>query len=83
MIKSFQILQERFQHGTGKVRRDFKAVAVICEDKIEAEESMWDVLVDDVLKEDPDSDSESDMKDMPVSNGESDEDEDEDKDKDE
>ena len=41
------------------------------------EEPLWDVLVQDVLKEDPDSDSDSDMEDMPVSDGESDEDEDE------
>ena len=40
---------------------------------------MWDVLVEDVLKEDSDSDSDSDMEDMPVSDGESDEDEDDDK----
>ena len=78
MAKSFQILRERFQYGTRKVRTAFKTVAVICQYKIEVEEPLWDVLVQDVLKEDPDSDSDSDMEDMPVSDGESDEDEDED-----
>lgn len=78
MTKSFQILRERFRHGTGKVGRAFEAVAVICQYKIEAEEPLWDVLVEDVLKEDSDSDSDSDMEDMPVSDGESDEDEDDD-----
>ena len=78
MTKSFQILREQFRHGTGKVGSAFEAVAVICQYKIEAEEPLWDVLVEDVLKEDPDSDSDSDMEDMPVSDGESDGDEDED-----
>ena len=75
MVKSFQILWEQFRHGTGKVGRAFEAVAVICQYKIEAEEPLWDVLVEDVLKEDPDPDLDRDMDDMPVSNGESDEDE--------
>jgi hypothetical protein len=44
MTKSFQILRERFRHGPGKIGIAFEAVAVICQDKIEAEEPLWDVL---------------------------------------
>jgi hypothetical protein len=72
MTKSFQILRERFRHGPGKIGRAFEAVAVICQYKIEAEEPLWDVLVEDVLKEDVEEDSDSDMEDI-VTDGEDDE----------
>ena len=75
LTKSFEILWEWFWHWTSKVRSAFEAVAVICYYKIEAEEPLWDVLVADVLKQDPDSDSQSDTKDMVISNGGSDGDE--------
>ena len=71
------IFRERFRHRKRKVQTIFKAVAVSCQYKIEAEEPLCDVLVEDVLKEDSDLDLDSDMEDMPVSNGESDKDEDE------
>jgi hypothetical protein len=64
MTKSFQILRERFRHGPGKIGIAFEAVAVICQYKIEAEEPLWDVLVEDILKEDVEEDSDSDMEDM-------------------
>jgi hypothetical protein len=57
ITKSFQILRERFQHGPGKIGRAFDAVAVICQYKIEAEEPLWEVLVEDVLNGKEDSDS--------------------------
>ena len=47
-------------------------VAVICQYTILAEEPLWDVLVEDVVKEDSASDTDSDMEDIPVSNSESD-----------
>jgi hypothetical protein len=64
MTKSFQILRERLRHGPGKIGIAFKVVAVICQYKIEAEEPLWDVLVEDVLDEDVEEDSDSDMEDM-------------------
>jgi hypothetical protein len=57
MTKSFQILREQFRHGPGKTGRTFDAVAVICQYKIEAEEPLWEVLVEDVLNDKEDSDS--------------------------
>ena len=53
-MKKNQILLERFRQETGKVGSAFEAVAVICQYKIEAEEPLWDVLVEDFLKEDLD-----------------------------
>ena len=52
-------------------------VTIICQYKTKVEELLWDVRVEDVLKEDLDSDSDSDMEDMLVSDAESDKDEDE------
>jgi hypothetical protein len=78
MTNSFQILRERFQHGPGKIGIAFKAVAVICQYKIEAEEPLWNVLVEDVPKEDVEEGSDSDMEDMLVEEEDIDNDEEED-----
>ena len=81
MTKSFQILRERFRHGPGKIGIAFESVAVICQYKIEAEEPLWDVLVEDVLKEDVEEDSDSDMEDM-LAEYDDDEDEEDDEEED-
>ena len=59
MTKSFGIIQTRFRHGSFKVGIAFEAVCVICQYKIESEEPLFDVLIQDVLnasEEDLDSD---------------------------
>ena len=49
MTKCFQILRQAFCHGVGKIGTAFEAVAVVCQYKIEAEEPLYDILIDDVL----------------------------------
>ena len=59
MTKSFQILRQMFRHKLSKIGIAFEAVAVICQYKVEREEPMYDVLVEDVLNgNEEDSDSE-------------------------
>ena len=57
MTKSFQILWQAFRHDVWKIGIAFEAVAVICQYKIEAEEPLYDILIEDVFKEEEDSDS--------------------------
>ena len=49
MTKTFRILSGRFRHGVGKIARAFESVAVICQYKIEADEPLYDVLVEDIV----------------------------------
>jgi len=63
MTKTFKILQGPFRHGTIKIARAFEAVSVICQYKIERDEPLFDVLIDDVLNGN-DEDSDSDMEDI-------------------
>ena len=48
MTKSFNILRYRFRHGVGKIARAFESVAV-CQYKIEADEPLYDVFIEDVV----------------------------------
>ena len=63
MTKSFQILRQMFRHSLDKIGIAFEAVAVICQYKVEAEEPMYDVLVEDILREN-DKYSDSEIEDM-------------------
>ena len=60
MTKSYGILRERFRHGTEKVGRAFEAVCVICQYKIESEEPLYDVLIEDILNDTTTDDSDTD-----------------------
>ena len=52
MTKSFQILRQAFRHNVEeKIGIAFEAVAVICQYKIEVEEPLYDILIEDVFKE--------------------------------
>ena len=53
-----------FRHGLQKIAIAFEAVAVICQYKIEAEEPLYDVLIDDIFKEYDDEDSSIDTENM-------------------
>ena len=57
MTKCFQILRQAFCHGVGKIGIAFEAVAVVCQYKIEAEEPLYDILIDDVLHDYSDDES--------------------------
>ena len=57
MTKCFQILRQAFRHGVGKIGTAFEAVAVVCQYKIEAEEPLYDILIDDVLHDYSDDES--------------------------
>ena len=58
MCKTFKILSGRFRHGVQKIASAFESVAVICEYKIEADEPLFDVLVEDVVLGGPDDEVE-------------------------
>ena len=49
MTKTFKILSGRFRHGVGKIAAAFESVAVICQYKIERDEPLFDVLIEDVV----------------------------------
>jgi hypothetical protein len=49
MTKTFKILQGPFRHGPNKIARDFEAISVICQYKIERDEPLFDILIDNVL----------------------------------
>jgi len=49
MTKAFRILSGRFRHGVGKIGSAFESVAVICQYKIETDEPLFDVLVEDIV----------------------------------
>ena len=49
MTKTFRIRSGRFRHCVGKIARAFESVAVISQHKIEADEPLYDVLVDDIV----------------------------------
>ena len=60
MTKAFHILREKFQHAVAKVAPAFEAVAVICQYKVENDEPLFDILVDDVINGGPDVDNDND-----------------------
>ena len=49
MTKTFKILNNQFRHGVDKIAVAFESVAVICQYKIEADEPLYDVLIEDVV----------------------------------
>ena len=49
MTKTFKILSSKFCHGVGKITSAFESVSVICEYKIEANEPLFGILVEDVV----------------------------------
>lgn len=49
MIKNFRILSDCFRHRVDKIALAFESVAVICQYKIEREEPLYDVLIEDVV----------------------------------
>ena len=51
MTKTFKILRERFRHCVGRFPVAFEAVCVICQYKIESDEPLYDVLIEDILNE--------------------------------
>ena len=58
MTKTFNILQHRFRHGVDKIAKAFESVAVICQYKVESDEPLFDVLIEDLVN--PEHDEESD-----------------------
>ena len=51
MTKVFKILSGRFRHPLHKFPVAFEAVCVICQYKIESDEPLYDILVEDLLNE--------------------------------
>ena len=49
MTKTFQSLSGRFRHPVDKFPIVFEAICVICQYKIESEEPLFDILIEDVL----------------------------------
>jgi hypothetical protein len=49
MTKTFKILDDRFQNSIDRFAPVFEAVCVICQYKIETDEPLFDVLIDDVV----------------------------------
>ena len=78
LIKHFKSLDGRFRHGPVKLGICIEAVCVICQYQIEHNNPLFDVLIDDVLKEDESSDEESERNDYDGDHDDDDEDEDED-----
>jgi len=60
MTKTFKILDDRFRNSTDKFGPAFEAVCVICQYKIETDEPLFDVLIDDVVNGGDNTDSEND-----------------------
>jgi hypothetical protein len=60
MTKNFKILDVRFRNSLDKIAPAFEAVCVICQYKIETDEPLYDVLIDDVVNGGDESDSDSD-----------------------
>jgi hypothetical protein len=52
MIKRYRVLCGQFRHGVKSVATSFEAVCVLCQYQIEFDEPLFDVLVEDVLRED-------------------------------
>ena len=50
-------MRQAFCYGVGKIGTAFEAVAVVCQYKIEAEEPLYDILIDDVLHDYSDDES--------------------------
>ena len=53
MTKRFQSLSNRFRHPVDKFPIVFEAICVICQYKIESEEPLFDILIEDVLNPRP------------------------------
>ena len=49
MLKKFRILSDCFRHRVDKIAPAFESIAVICQYKIEREEPLYDVLIEDVV----------------------------------
>lgn len=78
MTKSSQILRHLFRHNVEeKIAVAFEAVAVICPYKVENEELLYDILIDDVLNE-TEEDSDTNMEEMSFDSKEDDYDSDDD-----
>jgi hypothetical protein len=60
MTKTFKVLDIRFRNSIDKIAPAFEAVCVICQYKIETDEPLFEVLIDDVVKGGNESDSNSD-----------------------
>jgi DDE superfamily endonuclease len=52
LIKCFHSVDCRFRHTIPKFKLVFEAICVICQYQIESDKPLYDVLVEDVLKED-------------------------------
>ena len=50
MTKVFQSISGRYRHPIGKFPIVFEAICVICQYKIEADEPLFDILVEDLIK---------------------------------
>lgn len=49
MIKRFHSMDGRFRHSIDRFKSCFEAIAVICQYKIESDQPLFDILVDNVL----------------------------------
>jgi hypothetical protein len=52
MTKRYRVLRGPFRHGVKKFAASFEAVCVLCQYQIELDEPLFEVLVEDVLRED-------------------------------
>jgi hypothetical protein len=56
MTKRYRVLRGPFRHGVHSFATAFESVCVLCQYQLEYDEPLFDVLVEDVLREDQDGD---------------------------